>query len=323
MITSRAWTDADYDELSDLLSANAAACLPNPPVLLPGDLAWRLPAARPDKFLQLFFWNRKLAAFAWFEPPTGFEFEIDADLVEKAALLNALLEWACQTRLVLPAAYPRFVDITDMDAWRQEVTAPLKSDREDGHYLTTVCPESDQARIRWLTDQGFEATAHYSPVYFWDLNRALPESEPPAGCRLRSVTSADIPGRVDVHRAAWVGSQFDADRYLEIRSRPSYREDLDIVLEEAGNFGSYCICWADEQSAVGHFEPVGTRPDWRGRGAARAVILEGLRRLKHSGMRWARVSTAGFNAPAQALYVSCGFKKVGVERTFMKRLKRR
>ena len=123
-----------------------------------------------------------------------------------------------------------------------------------------------------------------------------------------------------MHRAAWTGSQFDVSRYEETRARPEYREELDIVLEEEGVFGSYCICWADQHSGVGHFEPVGTRADWRGKGAGRSVILEGLRRLKEAGMRWARVSTAGFNAPAQALYESCGFEQAGVERTFMKEL---
>lgn len=320
MITHRAWTDADYEATSELLSDTAARTLPNPPMLLPGDLAWRLPDSQPEKYLRLFFSGPVLVAFAWFEPSTGFEFELRAGTLEDAALLDEIFKWAYGVRLSLPPAYPRFVDITDMEAWHQEIATPQRADRDDAHYLTTVCPEVNADRVRRLGEHGFEATAHFAPVYFWDLSRALPDPEPPPGCELGSVTADDIPARIDVHRAAWLGSQFDVRRYEEIRSRPSYREDLDIVLGEDGLFGSYCICWADEHSGIGHYEPVGTRASWRGRGAARAVILEGLRRLKESGMRWARVSTAGFNAPAQALYESCGFRQVGVERTFMKKL---
>jgi GNAT superfamily N-acetyltransferase len=66
--------------------------------------------------------------------------------------------------------------------------------------------------------------------------------------------------------------------------------------------------------------PAGTRPEWRGTGAGRAVIHEGLRRLRDAGMRWERVSTAGFNHPAQALYRSCGFERVETERTFIRKL---
>lgn len=318
MISSRAWRDTDYAALSTLLASNAASRLPEPPMLLPGDLAWRLPGSQPDRYLRLFFADSELVAFAWFEPLTGFEFDLKEGIAEPAALADEILAWATEIRLTLPPAYPRFVDITDMAAWRREVTAPRKPEPDDGHYLTTICLESDTRTIRWLNERGFEATGHFAPVYFRDLSGALPAAEPPAGCRLRAVTSADTAARIDVHRAAWVGSQFDAERYAEIRSRPAYLQDLDIVLEEAGQLGSYCICWADETSGIGHFEPVGTHPDWRGRGAARSVILEGLRRLQAAGMRWARVSTAGFNAPAQALYESCEFERVGVERTFIR-----
>ena len=321
-MAGRAWSDGDYDSLSQLLAANAAARLPEPPVLLPGDLAWRLPGSQPEKYLRLLFSEETLTAFAWFEPNTGFEFDVQVGAANQLSLQKAILDWACEVRLSLPPAYPRFVDITDMDAWRREITAPVRSTRDDDYYLTTVCPESATDRVGWLEAGGFEATRHFAPVYLWDLQKALPDPEPPPGCRLRSVSNQDVQARIDVHRAAWTGSQFDTARYAEIRSRPEYREDLDIVLEDQGIFGSYCICWADQRSGVGHFEPVGTRAEWRGKGAGRSVILEGLRRLKGAGMRWARVSTAGFNSPAQALYESCGFEQAGVERTFMKKLPR-
>jgi ribosomal protein S18 acetylase RimI-like enzyme len=320
MITHRAWRAADYDALSGFLAKQAANGLPDPPMLLPGDLAWRLPGSQPEKNLHLFFSNSELAAFAWFEPLTGFEFDVRDKATDRAELMRQILHWADGIRRSLPAGYPRFIDITDMAAWRQEISAPKQSSKEEGYYLTTVCPESDQDRIRWLKGQGFHSTDHFAPVYFRDLRERLPEPSPPPGCRLRSVTGADKTERIAVHRAAWEGSQFDEARYAEIRSTPAYREELDIVLEEADTFGSYCICWADPESRIGHFEPVGTRSDWRGRGAARAVILEGLRRLQAADMRWARVSTAGFNTPAQALYESCGFKQAGIERTYMKKL---
>ena len=84
MITSRAWTDADYGALSELLSANAAGGLPDPPMLLPGDLAWRLPGSHPEQYLRLFHVDSELAAFAWFEPLTGFEFDLRRDLTRFA-----------------------------------------------------------------------------------------------------------------------------------------------------------------------------------------------------------------------------------------------
>ena len=73
-------------------------------------------------------------------------------------------------------------------------------------------------------------------------------------------------------------------------------------------------------SGVGSFEPVGMDPSWRGQGLGRALIRDGFRRLAEKRMRSARVSTAGFNHPAQRLYESAGFARVGTLRTYLKRL---
>ena len=320
MIRSVGWNDAALDELMALLSSNAAYRLPAPPMLLPGDVAWRLPGADPESNIRLICRGDVLEAFVWFDPDTGFEFDWRATAEDPEALLRPIFDWACERRASLPPAYPRFVDITDMDAWRREIENPDRGTDRQGHYLTTIALESDDFRIRALEREGFTACGHHAPVYFQDLTGLFREPEVPGAARLRSVTAADIQARIDVHRAAWVGSSFDAERYGQIRSSKAYDENLDIVLERDGTFGSYAICWADPTSGIGHFEPVGTHPDWRGTGAGRAVILEGLRRLRQAGMRRARVSTAGFNHPAQALYESCGFERVDTERTFIRQL---
>ncbi len=320
MIRQALWTGEAIDGLMALLASNAAYRLPRPPILLPGDVAWRLPGSDPETNLRLFHRDDSLDAFVWFEPDTGFDFDWRATAGEPEALLRTVFDWAYERRSVLPLAYPRFVDITDMDAWRREIEAPIARNDRPGRYLSTIALESDDFRIRVLEREGFSACAHHAPVYLQDLTHPLPEPDAPSGAVLRSVTEADIPARVDVHRAAWVGSRFDHERYAQIRSRSVYDQQLDVVLERSGIFGSYALCWADPVSGIGHFEPVGTRPDWRGTGAGRAVILEGLRRLREAGMRWARVSTAGFNHPAQALYESCGFEQTDTERTFIRKL---
>ena len=137
--------------------------------------------------------------------------------------------------------------------------------------------------------------------------------------QLRHVTDADLEERVAVHRASWLRSTWSMDTYLKIRASDVYDSELDIVLETSdATFATYCICWADRIAGVGSYEPVGTRPEWRGKGVGREIIYEGFRRLKAKGMDFARVGTAGFNAPAQALYEACGFVRVGTCRTYLK-----
>jgi mycothiol synthase len=67
---------------------------------------------------------------------------------------------------------------------------------------------------------------------------------------------------------------------------------------------------------MGNFEPVATHPDFARRGFATAVMIEGLRRLRAAGMRWAIVRTPFGNAAARALYESLGFEKWHFDRAF-------
>ncbi len=175
--------------------------------------------------------------------------------------------------------------------------------------------------MAFLQSFGYQATQHFTPDYRRDLTAPIPHSNLAQGMRLRHVRDDDLVERVACHRASWLRSTWSLATYQQVRSSPVYDPELDIVLEaHDGTFAGYCICWLDPRARIGSFEPVGTPAQWRGRGVAREVLFEGFRRLKTKGMLKARVSTAGFNAPAQALYESCGFKSIGTCRTFLKRL---
>jgi ribosomal protein S18 acetylase RimI-like enzyme len=89
-----------------------------------------------------------------------------------------------------------------------------------------------------------------------------------------------------------------------------YRADLDhVVVAPNGSFAAFCLCWLDEQNAVGELEPVGTHPDHRRRGLATAVCSYALARLRDAGARTALVySKHGYGATA--LYSGLGFRSV-------------
>ena len=65
--------------------------------------------------------------------------------------------------------------------------------------------------------------------------------------------------------------------------------------------------WFDEVNLVGLFEPVETDEGFRRQGLARAVMTEGLHRMRAAGMRTARVEHDITNEAAAALYESLGF----------------
>src|SRR5204863_606089 len=82
-----------------------------------------------------------------------------------------------------------------------------------------------------------------------------------------------------------------------------------VVVTTGGRVAAFTVTWVDEVNKVGHFEPVGTHRDFRGRGLARAMMLHGLERMRSLGMEAATVEYDASNVPARNLYAGIGFVK--------------
>ena len=91
-----------------------------------------------------------------------------------------------------------------------------------------------------------------------------------------------------------------------MRSGPTASHSDCVVEGPDGRFAAYCLCWPDDENAVGEFEPVGVRPEFRRRGLGAAVCTFALRRLHEEGGRQAIVYCT--TEPACALYESVGFR---------------
>jgi ribosomal protein S18 acetylase RimI-like enzyme len=306
--SSRAYTgSADLELLIDFAQMTTGARWPGSTYQKVGDVVWMLYAAGFDPNVRLWFDADGLAAYAWFEPPgVDLGFDIRPDLSQYDSLADEILGWAEERRQSLanlgrestPKAY-----------------AMLLGDTLTATKLSSTALDSDSRRISLLERHGFRRVNGFIVLYSRGLFDA-PISTPdlPAGLRLRHATDADLEARVDVHRDAWSvwgPSRATVENYRRLRSAPLYDPELDVVLEDAdGRFLSYCIGWADTANAIGHFEPVGCRPDSIGRGFARAVTIEAMRRMQARGLRTALVSTASVNERARVLYPSCGFVEV-------------
>ncbi len=302
-----------------------AVARPEATYLRPGDVVWRLPLHQLPTlgeipWLRLWFDANGIAGYAWFEPPTGVELDLRTDLDWNGEVGNALLDWAETKRQQAPAAYPWLVDVQDMDEWAAGVREPPVT-RHGGRWLTTLANENDTDRLAALHRRGYERTQHHAILYARDLADPLRPPSLPAPYRIRHTTEADIAARVAVHRAAWVGSSWTAERYTALRASTAYDETLDLVVaSDPGHFAACCICWADPISRSGSFEPVGTRPTFRGKGITRELIREGFRRLAAKGLDTAHTETPAFNTPARTLYESSGFTRSGMRLTYMKQI---
>jgi GNAT superfamily N-acetyltransferase len=100
-------------------------------------------------------------------------------------------------------------------------------------------------------------------------------------------------------------------RYSRFMGSAVYEGERDLLVRAPdGRGASACTIWFDTVNAVGLFEPVATHPDFRGRGLGKAVMAEGMRRMRAAGMDRAIVGFDPENTAACALYSSLGFAAI-------------
>lgn len=122
----------------------------------------------------------------------------------------------------------------------------------------------------------------------------------------------------------WAGlppSRVTLEAYRRLRTMPGFEPQLDlIVIDPDGNFAANCICWFDPENRCGEFEPVSTRAAYRQRGAGKALMYEGMRRLQALGATRVGANTGYGNDPASRLYESVGFQRVALDYSYVKKV---
>ena len=177
--------------------------------------------------------------------------------------------------------------------------------------------DDDNVRIQWLEENGFKLVGDHRMVYFKrSLSGPLPDSAFSNGFHIRTSrgTEEDARLRAVASKAAF-GSKMNFEEYWprtwRLMQSPVYVPEHEIFVmspDPDGQVASYCIVWTDEITKIGHFEPVGTHPDFHRKGLGKNLLFEALRRLKSEGMTEADVCTNYDNEAAIRLYESVGFK---------------
>ncbi|MEV5827828.1 GNAT family N-acetyltransferase [Spirillospora sp. NPDC052242] len=238
-----------------------------------GDLAW---SATLHDDAPTALWTRDGRTLAWarLEPPDGLQLQVDPAHPD---LAQAVLAWAERT-----GSPPLTVEAA--------ATEPV---------LTAALERRGYTRAR-------------TGPYLVCLGRPLaapPVVPLPDGYTLRPAVT-DIAGRAAAHRAAFASTRITTERHARMTETPPYRPELDLIaVSSDGEVAAYCQGWYDETNAVGEFEPVGTHPDHRRRGLARAVCTAVLHAFAAAGARRAVVYARGDTAypVPRRLYESMGF----------------
>ncbi len=175
----------------------------------------------------------------------------------------------------------------------------------------------DAARIAALTERGYRRTEK-GLVTYGQATRPSPNpshgegdwAEPlsPPGYTIRPVRGpAESEARVAVQRAAFESEWMTIERYARVRASPTYRPELDLVIETpGGDLAGFALLWLDAANRLGVFEPLGVAAAYQRRGLGRALMLAGLRCLGDHGADVALVET-GLDYEARGLYEATGF----------------
>lgn len=188
--------------------------------------------------------------------------------------------------------------------------------------FTAYAYDGDAERIALLRQRGYVRQEGCYRYRRCPLDGALAAPTVPRGFAVRHVVGeADLEARVAAHRAAFAPSRMTTTKHRAVMAAPTYRPDLDLVaVAPDGRFAAYCLAWFDAANRIGVFEPVGTAPDFRRLGLSRAVMQEGLRRLRALGARVAYVNTNGDNVAANPLYDAVGFRVIDENHAWERRL---
>jgi GNAT superfamily N-acetyltransferase len=210
--------------------------------------------------------------------------------------------------------YTHYVLEIVLDIEKRKAGMPPCDDK--GVRIAFWVEEDDYERISLLEELGYEDLGAYEHNRIRPLDMAIPDYQLPDGYSIRHVC---LPEDYVRYRDV-VGSVFShCGEYMTRRAAVKYseasfwHEGLDLVaVAPDGSFAAFTTVRLDMVSGIAEFEPVGTHPDHRKHGLARAVILESLKRLQEYNPTMICIPGAATNEGATRLYDSLGFTRVDV-----------
>lgn len=225
-----------------------------------------------------------------------------------------------------PGALTTAIEDELMD-WAVARVRAVAQDQQEMVLGAHACDE-DTAKTTFLTRHGFVPSADVVLTMHHPLDDSIPEPALPAGWTLRPLRGAsEIAAYVVAHQAAYGTQKMTAELRSSILDNPRYRPDLDLVaISPDGTLVAFCVCSIDDLlnqqtgRKEGEIGIVGTRPEFRGQGLGRAMVLAGLRALKAQGMDTATLSVGNWNTAALGLYQALGFRTVAQQRSYDKQI---
>ncbi|MDO4460579.1 MAG: GNAT family N-acetyltransferase [Clostridia bacterium] len=243
----------------------------------------------------------------------------------EADKLNLMGIWEDDCRIVAVDTYDHDIDIItplykeDYEFLLDEmIDYALKNmRREHRDEFIIYASDSDEALKRALHRKGFTASEDKDMCAEFDLTEEIPEIKLPEGYRITSLDeNEDLRQYVLCmfkgfdHEANGELFEWNDEREKLFHEAYDNREYLNkslkvSVMDKDGNYVATCGMWYDKSSDMALIEPVCVVPECRRCGLGKAVVYEGLRRVKAMGAKIAVVGSS------QQFYYSLGMMPHG------------
>jgi mycothiol synthase len=199
-------------------------------------------------------------------------------------------------------------------AWGIERAGEISRERGERIELRVRPREDDAGLIALVERHGFRREDWFSLRYLRALAEPVPEPTLPAGFTIRRIAGEEeVEAYVALHREAFGTTHKTVEGRLAFMRDSAYLPDLDLVaVAPDGTLAAFVVGGIEEEEGprgrrYGFTDPIGTRPAFRRLGLARALVLEGCRRLRARGVQTVEVGTGHANLATQALMASAGF----------------
>lgn len=201
----------------------------------------------------------------------------------------------------------------------------LKYMKKYGYEAEELGAEScqcDKERARALIDLGWTLDTEAEYVLNRRTLHNIPEINLAEGYTIRTVRGIEEAGAVaKLHRDVFTTSDWTEEQYRANMLNPGYKAEREyLAVDSKGNFAAFTVTWLDELNKTVLFEPVGTHPDHRRKGLAKALMFTVMNDLKDKGYETALVQNAGANDASKGLYLGIGFIPWQREDSYVKKI---
>ena len=213
------------------------------------------------------------------------------------------------------SVHPNYTSVArEIVLWMWNRVKEMKGGKVEEVNMKFVVDDDDEDLILLLSDLGFQKGEIDGDKQVRPIDLPVPTYSLPEGYTIRNaVIEKDFLKYREVQMTVFPHIVSMSMELLQLFSTASfYQEDLDIVaVDPDGKFAAFCTARIDPLSKIAELEPVGTHPDHRKLGLARAVICESLKRLEKYRPSAVVILGAAPTDGARRLYESVGFVNEG------------